>query len=93
MYEPWQSEPEMQQPARDPIAWAPYDAIDALRDLGVLKSTEHPRVMHAYGCPFPKDYSARCGCPGGPEVMWPDWDERERPVRHYVIPERFHARR
>lgn len=84
--EPWQ--PEVAVPARDPVAWEPYRMIDALRALGVLKKDEEARVLHQHGCAFPSDYSARCACRGGPEIVWADYDEA-RPYRFYTIPERF----
>ncbi len=79
-------------PARDPVAWEPYNIIAELRALGVLKSNEKPVVLHCYTCPFPQNYSAACQCPGGPEIVWPDWDEL-KPVREYTTPERFYDNR
>jgi hypothetical protein len=84
--EPWQ--PAV-APRRDPVAWWPHDVIAALRAQGILKDGERPAVLHCYRCPFPKDYGARCACPGGPEIVWPDYDELQ-PRRFYVTPERFY---
>ena len=87
--EPWQPEPVVAAPARDPLAWEPYAKIDALRALGVLKDGEKPVTLHCHRCAFPRDYGAACTCPGGPEIIWPDHDEL-KPQRFYTTPERFY---
>jgi len=56
-----------------------------------MKPGEEARVLHMYGCAYPKDYSAPCTCVAGPEIMWSDWDEM-RPRRYYKTPERFYVR-
>jgi len=34
----------------------------------------------------------RCACPGGPELVFADWDERVPARDMWKTPERFHAR-
>jgi len=65
-----------------------HDILAALAELDVLKPGEEARVLHAHGCRFRDD---TCSCPGGPEVLFADWDERA-PTRYQSTPERFYAR-
>ena len=60
--------------------------LQALRSLGVLKPTEQTTAFHAHGCPAMTN--GTCTCPGGPELIWCDYDE-VKPLRHFMIPKRF----
>lgn len=68
--------------------------VAGLRSLGMLKPGEQPRALHQHGCPagYPP-YPDACRCPGGPELLLPDWDENVPGDRHHQpTPERFYAR-
>jgi len=91
--EPWQGQDTADSPA-DLRTHAGVAAVVAgLRDLGMLKVDEQPRLLHQYGCPAsaPPYPDATCQCPGGPELLYPDFDE-VTPTRHYIIPARFYVR-
>jgi hypothetical protein len=67
--------------------------IAGLGDLGMLKPGEVPAILlHRHGCPAPTGGACACGDVGGPELIFSDWDEL-RPVRHFLIPERFYEHR
>src|SRR6266576_252748 len=94
MSEPWQ-QPE---PWRTEQSQVPADlsrhagiaaVIDGLKSLGMLKAGEQPRTLHQYGCPAGKPpwTDGTCICRGGPELMYPDFDDR-KPVRFYGLPVR-----
>jgi sugar lactone lactonase YvrE len=65
----------------------PEIVMAALHDLGVFKPGEEARTLHAHGCRFRE---GACTCPGGPELLFADWDERT-PFRFYKSPERFNV--
>ena len=67
----------------------PGDVMLALQDLGVLKPGEEGRTLHAYGCTY---RTGPCTCPGGPELVFADWDERVPSRWLHHLPERFYAR-
>ena len=90
-HEPWQDEPwqAAPEPVRvlDPTRAHIYRMIDTLRALGILKPREAVHIGHKHDCSAPR--AGACTCPGGPNVVWADFDEL-KPVRHYCVPERFY---
>lgn len=63
----------------------------ALVALDVVKPGEHIKILHAHSCAGRvREGDAPCTCPGGPELIYADWDEVQ-PRRHYHIPERFYV--
>src|SRR5688500_6124594 len=54
--------------------------LGALAELEVFKAGEESRTLHAHGCTF---LAGACSCPGGPEIMYADWDERVPSQRRY----------
>jgi len=85
--EPWQ-QTSVAEPVFEPCADA-QAKIDTLRALGVLKRDEEPAVTHAWQCWNVWQYSQRCTCPGGPEILWPDHDELKPNRARGQIIERF----
>ncbi len=87
--EPWRAE-QSRMPADLSRHAGIAAVIDGLKSLGMLKAGEQPRTLHQYGCPAGKPpwTDGTCICHGGPELMYPDFDELT-PIRFYRVPERF----
>jgi hypothetical protein len=62
--------------------------LESLHSLGVLKPGEQSRQIHMRECPFNE---GGCSCPGGPELVFADWNEQIPPA-YIPTPERFYAR-
>lgn len=72
-----------------PICRAGLDAIEVgLRELGMIKHGETISEIHMPACPTLRPpYPATCTCPGGPELVYADWNELQGALSY--TPERF----
>jgi hypothetical protein len=95
MSEPWKDaepwEPESSA-AVAPTGWHTdlnlhaIHAMACIRQLGVIKPGEKISPLHKWDCPYPKNYAATCTCPGGPEIVFADWNEL---MPAYLMVDRF----